>query len=67
MSHNFNKLDEQNIKDEGLSFIKGIRGINIFFYTIGMVFIIILHSPSKMYSPQIITALFQNPFYCIII
>ena len=66
MSHNFNKLDEQNIKDEGLSFIKGIRGINIFFYTIGMVFIIILHSPSKMYSPQIITELFQNPFYCII-
>ena len=66
MSHNFNKLDEQNINDEGLSFIKGIRGINIFFYTIGMVFIIILHSPSKMYSPQIITELFQNPFYCII-
>ena len=47
MSHNFNKLDEQNINDEGLSFIKGIRGINIFFYTIGMVFIIILKKKKK--------------------
>ena len=65
-SRNFNKLKEQNNKDIGLSFIPGIRGINMFFYTIGMVFIILLHSPSKMFCPQIFRELFQNPFYCLI-
>ena len=66
MSQNFNKLNEPNIKDEGLNFIVGIRGLNLFFYTIGMVFIILLHSPSKMASPQILKELFENPFYCIV-
>ena len=66
MSQNFNKLNEANIKDEGLSFIIGIRALNLLFYTIGMVFIILLHSPSKMYSPKIINELFRNPFYCLV-
>ena len=51
-----------NIKDIGLSFILGIRGINMIIYTIGMVFIIILQSPSKMFCPKIIKELFRNPF-----
>ena len=66
MSNNFNKLNDNNEKEEGLYFVQGIRGLNIFFYTIGMVFIIILHSPSKNYSPQIVKDLFRNPFYCVI-
>ena len=65
-SRNFHKLNEQNNKDIGLSFVQGIRGINMLFYTIGMVFVIIIHSPSKMFCPQIIKELFQKPFYCLI-
>lgn len=66
INENANKLNSQNNNDEGLNFIKGIRGLNMLFYTIGMVFIIILHSPSKMDCPQVIREIFINPFYGII-
>ena len=66
INENVNKLNSQNNNDEGLNFIKGIRGLNMLFYTIGMVFIIILHSPSKLDCPQVIREIFINPFYSII-
>jgi hypothetical protein len=66
MSKNYHKLNEENIKDEGLTFFKGIRGINMFFYSLGMVFIIILHSPSKMDCYLLIRKVYENPLYCII-
>ena len=66
MSRNYHKLNEENIKDEGLTFFKGIRGINMFFYLLGMVFIIILHSPSKMDCYIMIRQVYENPLYFII-
>ena len=66
ISDNFNKLNEENNKDEGLLYFKGIRGINVLFYTIGMVFIILLHSPSKMDCSQSIKEVYTNPLYIII-
>lgn len=65
ISENLNKLNSQNINDEGLNFIKGIRGLNMLFYSIGMVIIIILHSPSKFDCPEVIREVFTNYFYSI--
>ena len=66
ISENSSILYSQNNNDEGLNFIKGIRGLNMFFYTIGMVFLITMHSPSKMDCPQVVRDMFTNPFYGII-
>ena len=66
ISDNFNKLNEENNKDEGLLYFKGIRGINVLFYTIGMVFIILVHSPSKMDCSQNVKEVYTNPLYIII-
>ena len=66
MSNNYKKLNEENFKDECLGFFKGIRGLNMFLYPIGMVFLIILHSPSKMDCSLLIKIVYENPFYSII-
>ena len=60
------KTNSKVNNDAGLKFIIGLRGINILFMIIGIVFQILIHSPSHIHSTYHFTSMIQSRFYGII-
>ena len=57
------KLNSKINNEAGLRFIIGIRGINIFFMIIGIVFQILIQSPSHIYSNYQFKNMISSSFY----